>query len=75
MKINGGEFKGMLLEARKVGGGTAAVGTFSEASENTKLIKCVNDNDAVTHANRAAKKDFKVTWTPPAGETGDIYFM
>ncbi|XP_070572139.1 reelin domain-containing protein 1-like [Ptychodera flava] len=61
--IQGGDYRGVLLQVRKVGEDTPT-GTWSNPPNDTKLLTCTNSNDAVTHANTNVKgEDSVYTWT------------
>ncbi|XP_070553455.1 putative defense protein 3 [Ptychodera flava] len=61
--IQGGDYRGVLLQVRKVGEDTPT-GTWSNPPNDTKLLTCTNSNDAVTHANTNLKgEDSVYTWT------------
>lgn len=68
-----GSYQGLLLQARKKGT-TTMVGTFSGVPINTKLMKCDNTDDTVTHSNANDKTGFFVTWVTNSNR-GDIEFV
>ncbi len=76
-------FRGILLQARVVGGGSTPVGTFQDPGTSSgsrlKLLQCTNPGDAITHAdantNTLTPGQVEVTWMPPITNVGGIYFV
>lgn len=73
--IKGGDFKGILLQARKYDGSeTVPIGTFSDLPNNTKTIQCTAADDSFTHANKEVKNEITVHWNPPSESKGKVKF-
>nr|XP_054748074.1 putative defense protein 1 [Lytechinus pictus] len=69
-----GQFKGILLLARRVGSNDI-VGSWSVTdSQNFQTVSCGQSNNAVTHQN-SDLKDLSISfiWIPPSGEANDIF--
>ncbi|XP_051782053.1 putative defense protein 3 [Erpetoichthys calabaricus] len=64
VKITGGQYKGLLLEARD-GHTSNIVGSWNSSSNAIKFLNCVSKNDAVTHADNSQKSDLAYQWKPP----------
>ncbi|XP_075528375.1 defense protein l(2)34Fc-like [Dermacentor variabilis] len=67
-------FKGVILTARDVHTSQLLQGTFTPDAQ-TKTLDCPGGNaNAITHNSRDEKTQVVVTWTAPAGYTGQVYF-
>jgi len=70
-KTQAEKFKGFILVARDVS--NKNVGTWEQVPK-AKLLKCDNDNDAVTHETNEEKETIKLKWKIPKGLTGAVCF-
>ncbi|KAH8035685.1 hypothetical protein HPB51_007929 [Rhipicephalus microplus] len=67
-------FKGVILTARDVNTSELLQGTFTPDAQ-TKTLDCPGGAaNAITHNSRDDKTQVVVTWTAPAGYTGQVYF-
>ncbi|XP_037555836.1 putative defense protein 3 [Dermacentor silvarum] len=67
-------FKGVLLTARDAHTGELLHGTFTPDAQ-TRTLDCPGGNaNAITHNSRDYKTQVVVTWTAPAGYSGQVYF-
>jgi len=68
-------YKGMLLQARTVGG-NAPVGTWKSTPLYTKRIQCSAANDSVTHSEtKNVKNDSTVFEWMPSGNHYNVQFV
>ncbi|XP_032622940.1 putative defense protein 3 [Chelonoidis abingdonii] len=77
VQVVGPGYRGLLLEARTFGS-TAALGTWQNPANNTKLLQCSgNPKGAITHSNTKFKTSLTTyTWLPPtSGCPAVITFM
>uniref|UniRef100_UPI00398F0CE7 putative defense protein 3 n=1 Tax=Pristiophorus japonicus TaxID=55135 RepID=UPI00398F0CE7 len=76
VKIAGGIYKGILLQAREPGA-AIAIGTWSTSSPDTKTLACFNrGNSAITHSNINDKNGNVIySWTPPANCVSKMTFV
>ncbi|XP_055492399.1 reelin domain-containing protein 1-like [Leucoraja erinacea] len=68
------DFMGFLLQARRVADDRVA-GTFILISPESKLLKCFEDGDTVTHSDKLLKRNLSFVWKAPDQFTGDIRFF
>ncbi|XP_077498819.1 putative defense protein [Amblyomma americanum] len=67
-------FKGLILTARDVHTSELLKGTFTPDVQ-TKTLDCTGATaNAITHNSRDDKTQVVVSWTAPAGYTGQVYF-
>ncbi|KAH7970922.1 hypothetical protein HPB49_016713 [Dermacentor silvarum] len=65
---------GVLLTARDAHTGELLHGTFTPDAQ-TRTLDCPGGNaNAITHNSRDYKTQVVVTWTAPAGYSGQVYF-
>ncbi|KAM4640911.1 putative ferric-chelate reductase 1 isoform 1-T5 [Discoglossus pictus] len=70
---SGSNFKGILLEARAVGG-NRIVGVFTITDSNTQGMPCSSgSNSGVSHTNSNTKTQITANWTAPSG-AGPVRF-
>ncbi|XP_048457129.1 reelin domain-containing protein 1-like [Rhincodon typus] len=65
---------GFLMQARRVVDDQVA-GTFILISSGSKLLKCSEDGDTVTHSDKSLKRNLSFIWKAPEQLTGDIKFF
>ncbi|XP_062903391.1 reelin domain-containing protein 1-like [Mobula hypostoma] len=68
------DFMGFLIQARRVADDQVA-GTFIHISPGSKLLKCFEDGDTVTHSDKSLKRNLSFVWKAPDQLTGDIKFF
>ncbi|XP_078081041.1 reeler domain containing 1 [Mustelus asterias] len=68
------DFMGFLLQARRVADDQVA-GTFILNSSGSKLLKCSEDGDTVTHSDKSLKRNLSFVWKAPDQLKGDIKFF
>ncbi|XP_069779230.1 reelin domain-containing protein 1-like [Narcine bancroftii] len=68
------DFMGFLIQARRVTDDQVA-GTFILISSGSKLLKCFEDGDTVTHSDKSLKRNLSFVWKAPDQLTGDIKFF
>ncbi|XP_078395994.1 reeler domain containing 1 [Cetorhinus maximus] len=68
------DFMGFLMQARRVVDDRVA-GTFIFISSGSKLLKCSEDGDTVTHSDKSLKRNLSFVWKAPDQLTGDIKFF
>ncbi|XP_067838594.1 reelin domain-containing protein 1-like [Heptranchias perlo] len=68
------DFMGFLMQARRVADDRVA-GTFILVSSGSKLLKCSEDGDTVTHSDKSLKRNLSFVWKAPDQLTGDIKFF
>ncbi|XP_078254794.1 reelin domain-containing protein 1-like, partial [Rhinoraja longicauda] len=68
------DFMGFLMQARRVADDRVA-GTFILISPGSKLLKCFEDGDTVTHSDKLLKRNLSFVWKAPDQFTGDIRFF
>ncbi|XP_069090418.1 reelin domain-containing protein 1 isoform X2 [Pleurodeles waltl] len=67
------DFMGFLLQARTVSNDHIA-GTFVYIPPGSKQLGCFKDGDAVTHSDKALKRNLSFVWRAPDKPIGDIKF-
>ncbi|XP_076809116.1 putative defense protein 3 [Clavelina lepadiformis] len=67
-------YRGILLQARTLNG-DSALGRWNTPPANTKLLKCVEADDAVTHSNTTLKTSDAVYEWLPSKDYGSIAFV
>ncbi|CAH1777385.1 unnamed protein product [Owenia fusiformis] len=67
-------FKGFLCQATTVSSDKIIGTWFNQASGPSKLLKCDNPNDSVTHVNSGEKTSITLTWNAPTDIVGEIQF-
>ncbi|XP_051896804.1 reelin domain-containing protein 1-like [Pristis pectinata] len=68
------DFMGFMMQARRVADDQVA-GTFILISTGSKLLKCFEDGDTVTHSDKSLKRNLSFVWKAPDQLTGDIKFF
>ncbi|XP_048414669.1 reelin domain-containing protein 1-like [Stegostoma tigrinum] len=68
------DFMGFLMQARRVVDDQVA-GTFILISSGSKLLKCSEYGDTVTHSDKSLKRNLSFIWKAPGQFTGDIKFF
>lgn len=66
-------FKGFILQARSDPHAYNLIGQFS-TNDQARTIKCMNDDDTVTHTSNQDKPALSFTWTSSEDFEGTIYF-
>ncbi|XP_078533783.1 reelin domain-containing protein 1 [Lissotriton helveticus] len=67
------DFMGFMLQARMVSNDQIA-GTFVYIPPGSKQLGCFKDGDAVTHSDKALKRNLSFVWRAPDKPIGDIKF-
>ncbi|XP_019639791.1 PREDICTED: uncharacterized protein LOC109481653 [Branchiostoma belcheri] len=73
VSVQGGAFKGILLQARRATDGRYA-GTFADPPQGFHDLACNTSGDSVTHSNRDNKTAAMFEWIPPSPGVGDVVF-
>ncbi|XP_043555222.1 reelin domain-containing protein 1-like isoform X1 [Chiloscyllium plagiosum] len=68
------DFMGFFMQARRVVD-DQVTGTFILTSSGSKLMKCSEDGDTVTHSDKSLKRNLSFIWKAPEQLTGDIKFF
>ena len=68
-------WQGIFLQARRFNA-TGTVGYWDEPVEasNTRLMRCDDEADTITHRNIAPKSSLEFIWNPPKRNEGPIIF-
>ncbi|XP_042195938.1 reelin domain-containing protein 1-like [Callorhinchus milii] len=68
------DFMGFLIQARRVADDRIA-GTFILISPGSKLLRCFEEGDTVTHSDKTLKRNLSFVWKAPDRPAGDIKFF
>ncbi|XP_075704187.1 reelin domain-containing protein 1 [Rhinoderma darwinii] len=68
------DFMGFLLQARQVSNDQVA-GSFVFIPPGSKLLRCFEDGDTVTHSDKSLKRNLSFVWKSPDQPVGDIKFF
>ncbi|XP_068134298.1 reelin domain-containing protein 1 [Hyperolius riggenbachi] len=68
------DFMGFFLQARRVLNDQVA-GTFVFIPPGSKLLRCFEDGDTVTHSDKSLKRNLSFVWKSPDQPVGDIQFF
>ncbi|KAM3936545.1 reelin domain-containing protein 1 [Leptodactylus fuscus] len=68
------DFMGFLLQARRVSNDQVA-GSFVFIPPGSKLLRCFEDGDTVTHSDKSLKRNLSFVWKSPDQPVGDIKFF
>lgn len=65
---------GFFLQARRVLNDQVA-GSFVFIPPGSKLLRCFEDGDTVTHSDKSLKRNLSFVWKSPDQPVGDIKFL
>ncbi|KAM5191492.1 reelin domain-containing protein 1 [Mantella aurantiaca] len=68
------DFMGFFLQARRVLNDQVA-GSFVFIPPGSKLLRCFEDGDTVTHSDKSLKRNLSFVWKSPDQPVGDIKFF
>ncbi|XP_056410995.1 reelin domain-containing protein 1 [Hyla sarda] len=68
------DFMGFFLQARRVSNDQVA-GSFVFIPPGSKLLRCFEDGDTVTHSDKSLKRNLSFVWKSPDQPVGDIKFF
>ncbi|XP_073512047.1 reelin domain-containing protein 1 [Phyllobates terribilis] len=68
------DFMGFFLQARRVSNDQVA-GSFVLIPPGSKLLRCFEDGDTVTHSDKSLKRNLSFVWKSPDQPVGDIKFF
>ncbi|KAM9329511.1 reelin domain-containing protein 1 [Gastrophryne carolinensis] len=68
------DFMGFFLQARRVLNDQVA-GSFVFIPPGSKLLRCFEDGDTVTHSDKSLKRNLSFVWRSPDQPVGDIKFF
>ncbi|KAK6322979.1 hypothetical protein J4Q44_G00053180 [Coregonus suidteri] len=74
------DFMGFLLQARSLGAaggrgrGGKVAGTWTLTPPGTHTLRCLSDNDSLTHSDKQLKRNLSFVWRAPDTALGDIRF-
>ncbi|XP_071977863.1 reelin domain-containing protein 1 isoform X1 [Engystomops pustulosus] len=68
------DFMGFFLQARRVSDDQVA-GSFVFIPPGSKLLRCFEDGDTVTHSDKSLKRNLSFVWKSPDQPVGDIKFF
>ncbi|XP_075470125.1 reelin domain-containing protein 1 [Ascaphus truei] len=68
------DFMGFLLQARRVSNDQVA-GSFVFIPPGSKVLRCFEDGDTVTHSDKSLKRNLSFVWKSPDQPVGDIKFF
>ncbi|KAM4706609.1 reelin domain-containing protein 1 [Discoglossus pictus] len=68
------DFMGFMLQARRVSNDQVA-GSFVLIPHGSKLLRCFEDGDTVTHSDKSLKRNLSFVWKSPDQPVGDIKFF
>ncbi|XP_077135403.1 reelin domain-containing protein 1 [Ranitomeya variabilis] len=68
------DFMGFFLQARRISNDQVA-GSFVLIPPGSKLLRCFEDGDTVTHSDKSLKRNLSFVWKSPDQPVGDIKFF
>ncbi|XP_075050750.1 reelin domain-containing protein 1 [Mixophyes fleayi] len=68
------DFMGFFLQARRISDDQVA-GSFVFIPPGSKLLRCFDDGDTVTHSDKSLKRNLSFVWKSPDHPVGDIKFF
>ncbi|KAM4054241.1 reelin domain-containing protein 1 isoform 2-T2 [Anomaloglossus baeobatrachus] len=68
------DFMGFFLQARRVSNDQVA-GSFVLIPPGSKLLRCFEDGDTVTHSDKSLRRNLSFVWKSPDQPVGDIKFF